>query len=136
MRVVFDTNILVSSLLATVGHPAEIYRPWEEGRFTFLTCEEQLDELGATLRKPPLAARIKPHASGRLANQLKHLAEYIGSLPHVERSPDPADDFLLALCQIAKADYLVTGDKSGPLVLARHEATRIVPAKEFAEWIW
>ena len=31
-----------------------------------------------------------------------------------------------------KADYLVTGDKSGLLALGRHKTTRIVSAKEFA----
>lgn len=60
------------------------------------------------------------------------LAEDIGPLPRVERSPDPTDDFLLALSQAGKADYLVTGDKSGLLVLTRHHATRIVSPREFA----
>jgi len=50
----------------------------------------------------------------------------------VERSPDPTDDFLLALSEGGKADYLVTGDKSGLLALGRHKATRIVSAREFA----
>ena len=39
----------------------------------------------------------------------------IDPLPRVERSPDPTDDFLLALSEAGKADYLVTGDKSGLL---------------------
>jgi predicted nucleic acid-binding protein len=65
-------------------------------------------------------------------NQVKKLAEHIAPLPRVERSPDPTDDFLLALSEGGKADYLVTGDKSGPLALDRHKATRIVSAREFA----
>jgi predicted nucleic acid-binding protein len=54
--------------------------------------------------------------SGRLVNQVKKLAEDIDPLPRVRRSPDPMDDFLLALSEAGKADYLVTGDKSGLLV--------------------
>jgi putative PIN family toxin of toxin-antitoxin system len=132
MRVVLDTNILVSALLVQLGHPAAIYRAWREGGFTLLICAEQLDELKATLHKPAIAARIKPYNAGRLVNELKGLAEIIGALPRVERSPDPTDDFLLALSEAGKADYLVTGDKSGLLSLARHEGTRIVSASEFA----
>jgi len=90
MRVVLDTNILVSALLVQRGYPA-------------------------------IAARIKPYQAGRLVNALKELAEIIGPLPHVERSPDPAGDFLLALSEAGNADYLVTGYKSGLLSLARHE---------------
>jgi putative PIN family toxin of toxin-antitoxin system len=132
MRVVLDTNILISALLIQVGHPAVIYRAWQEGAFTLVVCPGQLDELRATLRKPAIAARIKPHKAGRLVNQLKDLGEMVGSLPHVERSPDPTDNFLLALSEAAQADYLVTGDKTGLLSLARHKATRIISASDFA----
>ena len=132
MRVVLDTNILISALLVQVGHPAAIYRSWQEGHFTLLTCAEQLDELRATLRKPVIAARIKPYKAARLVNDLKELAETIDTLPRVRRSPDPTDDFLLALSEAGRADYLVTGDKSGLLSLARHAGTRIVSASEFA----
>jgi putative PIN family toxin of toxin-antitoxin system len=132
MRVVCDTNIMVSALLIQSGHPAAIYRAWQEGYFTLLVCAEQLDELRATLRKPMIAARIKPHRAGRLVNQLKDLAEIVGALPHIERSPDPSDDFLLGLSEAGQADYLVTGDKNGLLVLVRHKRTRIISASEFA----
>ena len=65
MRVVLDTNILVSALLVQLGYPAAIYRAWQEGDFRLLTCAEQLDELKATLHKPAIAARIKPYKAGR-----------------------------------------------------------------------
>jgi hypothetical protein len=132
MRVVLDTNILISALLVQFGHPATIYRLWQGGYFTILTCEQQLDELRATLRKPAIAERIKPYQAGRLVNELKVLAEEIGALPQVQCSSDPADDFLLALSEAGRADYLVTGDKSGLLILARHRETRILFAREFA----
>lgn len=79
-----------------------------------------------------IAARIKPYHAGRLVNQLKDLAEMVAALPRVERSPDPTDDFLLAMCEAGKADYLVTGDKSGLLALSRHQATRILSVSDFA----
>lgn len=132
MRAVLDTNILISALLVPTGSPAAIYRAWQEGFFTLLVCSEQLDELRATLRKPRIAERIKPYKAGRLVNELKELAESVGSLPRVERSPDPTDDFLLALAEAGKADYLVTGDRNGLLALSRHKATRIVSARHFS----
>src|SRR5437016_2278846 len=97
MRVVLDTNILVSALIAPAGNPAAIYNAWEQGKFTLLTCAEHLEELRATLQKPRVSDLIKPHKAGRLVNQIKKLAQNIGHLPHVKRSPDPGDNFLLAL---------------------------------------
>jgi len=131
MRVVLDTNILISALMVQAGNSAAIYRAWQEGYFTLLTCAEHLDELRATLRKPAVAERIKPYKAGGLVNELKGLAEIVGSLPRVKRSPDPTDDFLLALSEAGKADYLVTGDK-GLLSLGRHKTTRIISPRGFA----
>ena len=132
MRVVLDTNILVSALISPAGNPARIYRAWEDGTFTLLCCAQQFEELRSTLQKPRVAVLIKPHTAGRLVNQMKKLAEDIGPLPRVTRSPDPNDDFLLAMAEAGKADYLVTGDKSGLLALHRHRGTQIVSASAFA----
>jgi putative PIN family toxin of toxin-antitoxin system len=135
MRVVLNTNILISALMVQTGNSAVVYRAWQEGQFTLLTCAEHLDELRAALRKPAVAERIKPYKAWRLVNELKELAEIIRSLPRVERSPDPSDDFLLALSEAGKADYLVTGDKGGLLALDVHKTTRIVSVRKFAERI-
>ena len=132
MRVVLDTNIIVSALITPAGKPAAIISAWLDGKFTLLTCSAQVAELRSTLQKPRVAELVKPHKAGRLVNQIKKLAEDIVPLPRVERSPDPTDDFLLALSEGGEANYLVTGDKSGLLALDRHKATRIVSAREFA----
>jgi hypothetical protein len=131
MRVVLDVNILISALIAPSGNPAAVYTTWENGNFTLLTCLQHLNELRATLEKPRVAALIRPHKAGRLVNQIRRLAEIVEHLPHVERSPDPEDNYLLALAEAGRADYLVTGDKSGLLGLERHKAARIVSAREF-----
>jgi predicted nucleic acid-binding protein len=118
--------------MTQAGYPAKIYKAWQEGNFTLLTCSAHLDELRATLRKPSLNERIKPYDAGRLVNELKALAEDVGTLPRIRRSLDPTDDFLLALSEAGNADYLVTGDKSGLLTLKRHRTTRIISARAFA----
>ncbi|HTT18085.1 MAG TPA: putative toxin-antitoxin system toxin component, PIN family [Candidatus Sulfotelmatobacter sp.] len=132
MRVVLDTNILVSAMITSAGNPAAIVNAWLDGKFTLLTSVQHVDELRATLQKPRVAELIKPHKAGRLVNQIKKLAVDVGELPDVERSADPTDDFLLAISEAGQADYLVTGDKSGLLALDRHKATRIVSASDFA----
>ena len=132
MRVVIDTNILLSALIVPIGKPAAAINAWLDGKFTLLTCAAHVDELRATLEKPRVTALIKPHRAGRLVNQIKRFAENIDPLPSVARSPDPTDDFLLALAETGNADYLVTGDKSGLLALDHHKATRIISANDFA----
>jgi uncharacterized protein len=134
MRVVFDTNIIVSALISPAGKPAAIIDAWLDGKFTLLTCAAHVDELRATLQEPRVAELVRPHHAGRLVNQVKKLAEDVDPLPRVQRSPDPTDDFLLALSEAGKADYLVTGDKSGLLALGRHKGTQIVSARDSPRW--
>jgi putative PIN family toxin of toxin-antitoxin system len=132
MRVVIDINILVSALIVPTGQPAAVIRMWLDGKFTLLTCATHVDELRATLHKPRIAELIKPYKAGRLINQVKKLAENVDPLPPVERSPDPDDDYLLALAEAGKAGYLVTGDKGHLLDLDTHKGTRIISARDFA----
>jgi putative PIN family toxin of toxin-antitoxin system len=129
---VLDINILVSALIAPTGNPATIYNDWEPGKFILLTCTQHLDELRVTLQRPPVGNLIKPYKAGRLINQIKKLAENVGQLPRVKRSLDPGDNYLLALAEAGKADYLVAGDKGDLLVLARHKSARIITARDFA----
>jgi uncharacterized protein len=81
MRVVLDTNIIVSALIAPAGKPATIIDAWLVGKFTLLTCAAHVDELRATLQKPRVAELVKPHKAGRLVNQVKKLGEDIDPLP-------------------------------------------------------
>ena len=59
-------------------------------------------------------------------NRLRDLAIVVNKLPRIDRSPDPDDNYLLALAEEGRANFLLTGDKS-LLELKRHKSTRIVP---------
>jgi putative PIN family toxin of toxin-antitoxin system len=131
MRVILDTNVLVSAILSPGGNADLALHRWLDGKFVLLTCSEQLAEVKNTLRKPYVARHYKPHDAGRLINLLSTLTLHIERLPVVRRSSDPEDDFLLSLAQAGEADYLVTGDKTGLLALKRHAGTRIVTAAQF-----
>jgi putative PIN family toxin of toxin-antitoxin system len=136
MRVVLDTNILVSALIAPAGYPAAIYNAWEYDRFTLLTCAEHIAEVRATLRKSSIAALIELYKAGRLINQIKKLAANIVNLPQVRRSVHPDDDFLLALAEAGAADYLVTGDKSGLLNLKSTSGRKSLPPANSLKGSW
>jgi putative PIN family toxin of toxin-antitoxin system len=90
-----------------------------------LTSAEQIDEIGRVTRYLKIRARISPALAGRMVNRLRDVALMVEKLPKVDRSPDPDDNYLLALAQAGNAQYLVTGDKP-LLALKRHKATRIL----------
>lgn len=133
MRVVLDTNILLSALMVRGTPPDRLYEEWRHGRFELVSTETQIGELRAVVRRPFFQARLKASEIGRMVNDIRRLAVMYDSLPVVSRSPDPSDDYLLALCEVANADYLVSGDKSHLLALGNHKCTRILTARELAD---
>jgi len=133
VRVVLDTNVLLSALMTRRTPPAQLYEEWRHGRFELASCERQLEELNRVSRRPFFRARLKPSEVGHMVNGLRRLAVMYDPLPLVAASPDPDDDCLLALAGVSAADYLVTGDKGGLLVLARYGRTMIVTARQLVE---
>ena len=131
MKVVAGTNILISALISKSAAPHQIYEAWRGRRITVLTCAEQLVEVREVTRRVAVALRIKPHEAGRLVNDLRSVAKVVTDLPTVQRSPDPNDNFLLALAQAGEATCIVTGDKSGLLALGQHAGARILSARRF-----
>ncbi|MFV3130287.1 putative toxin-antitoxin system toxin component, PIN family [Niveispirillum sp. KHB5.9] len=131
MRLVIDTNILISALLSPKSPPAALISLWRHGHFTLLTCDEQLDDLRRVTRYPKIRERLPPALAGRLINELRDLAILIENLPKVDVCPDPFDNYLLALSMAGQADLLVTGDKRDLLSLRRHGRTRIIAVSAF-----
>lgn len=132
MRVILDTNILLSGLLSPSGIPARLVDAWLDRRFVLVSHSIQLEEFRAVSRRDKIRNLVRSSEAGRLVNQIAALAEMPSRLPQVQRSRDPRDDFLLALCEAGSADRLVTGDKDDLLALRQHGATRILTAATFA----
>ncbi|HNB46315.1 MAG TPA: putative toxin-antitoxin system toxin component, PIN family [Burkholderiaceae bacterium] len=133
MRLILDTNILVAALITRGTPPDRLYEAWRDGRFALVTSELQLEELRRVTRYAGVRLRIHPAEAGRMVNDLRSLAVLLDRLPMVDVSPDPYDNFLLAMAQAAQADLLVSGDKRHLLELGRYQNTRILTAREAVE---
>jgi uncharacterized protein len=137
MRVLLDTNILISYLLSPNRDIAWVVEEAIRGGYRLLFPESLLGEVVERARnKAYLAARIAPEQVQELVSILSQVAEIIpaitAEIPAVTR--DPKDDYLLAYALVGQADYLVTGDMD-LLVLEQIETTRIVTVRQFAEVI-
>jgi putative PIN family toxin of toxin-antitoxin system len=131
VRLVIDTNILIRALLVGSSLPAHLIALWREGRFDLLTSADQLDELMRVTRYPRIRERLAPPLAGRLINELRDIAVVVKNLPVVTVSPDPFDNYLLAMAAAGSADFLVTGDKRDLLALKLYEGTKIITVRDF-----
>lgn len=117
LRVVLDTNVLLSGIAYPASVPGKIVAAWRyHGSIEVLLSTYVLDELRRVL--PRLAHRHGLTAAeiDDLVDVLSIQAELIEPLPHKEADlRDAADQpvlgTLLAASQTTGADYLITGDK-------------------------
>jgi len=131
VRLVIDTNVLISALLSGTSLPAHLIVLWREGRFDLLTSVAQLEELMRVTRYPKIRERLSPALAGRLINELRDLATVVQNLPAITVSPDPDDNLLLAAAQAGSSDFLITGDKRDLLSLRTFEGTKIMTVRAF-----
>ncbi|MGA2987873.1 MAG: putative toxin-antitoxin system toxin component, PIN family [Terriglobia bacterium] len=125
MRLILDTNILLSALLSPLGAPAKLLDAWERKAFTMVTSEALIAEFRDVAGRPFFRARLRPSAVELLATELQDFSFYCRDLPSGPVAPDPKDSYLLAMAQASQADFLVTSDRE-LLSLKRHGSTRIV----------
>lgn len=138
MRVVLDTNVLLSALISPHGVPDKICNAWRDGRFELVTSKEQLDELRRASRYKKLKAILPAHRVGALINNMQHAIVLNESVPltrkeHIELH-DPDDVFLISMIFSIDVDYLVTGDNRAGLLKRGHIGrTRIVTPVDFCK---
>lgn len=110
MRAVLDVNVLISAVLAPSGSPARIVCAWLNGKFELIISTQLLAELERALNYPKLRDRIGSQQITQVIEFLHRGAEVIEDPQNpLALSPDPDDDYLIALARVANA-LLVSGD--------------------------
>ena len=111
LRVVLDTNVLVSALLYPAGALSWLRPAWQSSDLLPLTTKDTLRELWRVLGYPKFtlndrnrADLIRPYA--RFCQMV-----VITQPPTVPECRDPNDQLFLELALAAAADALVTGDR-------------------------
>lgn len=117
MRVVLDTNVLVSALITKGTPPDLLYQAWDAGSVMLVTSRAQLSELARVLGYEKLRPYIHPEEVDALLEVMGSVAIIVQDLPDIELSRDPDDNAILATAVAGDADLLVTGDKSHLLEL-------------------
>lgn len=126
LRLVLDTNVLLSALIRVDSKPYKLVHAWLDGRFELVSGEAQLEELRRVSRYEQVRRYVAAAEIGWLINRIRERAFLVKRLSNIDVAHDPGDNYLLAMAMSGEAEYLVTGDKSGLLALERHGRTRIV----------
>lgn len=131
MKVVLDTNVIVSAVLTAHGVCAQILDMLTDGVFGIYVDDRILEEYDSVLRRPQL--HLMPDDAAEMLEWIRSVSEPVGAVPLSVELPDPGDMPLLEVAASAGA-ILVTGNTRHYPKRSRVGVTVLSP-REFIELV-
>ncbi len=105
MRAVLDANVVISALLSPRGTRAKLLCLWLDGAFELVVSPSLLSELERALAYPKLRRHIRPMRRPTWVDMLRREADTFDDIEEAPAvgSPDPGDDYVIALSSVARA---------------------------------
>jgi len=132
MKVVLDTNVIVSATLIHSGNEDRILKAWQRGAFELILSPAVLEEIGRALSYEKIKKRrwVTDEEALSLVEALAEKSTLITGQTKLVVARDPDDNKFLAAVLEGKPDYLVTGDRD-LLALESFKGTEIVRPATF-----
>ena len=126
-RIIIDTNLWISYLLTK---DSKLDRLLANNLITLLFSQDLITEFIQVARRPKFKKYFNTSDLEQLLKSISTKAIFIEVFSEVNKSPDPKDNFLLALAKDGSATHLLTGDKD-LLSLKKFGNTKIVTLKSY-----
>jgi uncharacterized protein len=110
MKIVLDTNVLVSGLLTPFGTSGEIVRMVIAGELTLCLDARILSEYREVLKRPKFG--FDQDRIDTLLGFIKQFGLFVLGTPLAEPLPDPDDEPFLEVALCGEARVLITGNKA------------------------
>jgi putative PIN family toxin of toxin-antitoxin system len=131
IRIVVDTNVVVSGALTDEGLPASVLDLAANGKVLMLVSPDVLAEYAEVLRRPRF--KLSPAHVNRVLSVIGKTSEPVKPARRLSISRDEPDNRFYECAEAGKADFLITGNTQHfPL---HHRGTRVVTPREFIELI-
>ena len=129
IRVVLDTNVVVSAHLNEEGLEATVFLLALSGRIVLCVSEPVLAEYAGVLRRRKFA--LDPSRIARSLETIRRASRKVRPKRSLTACLDPEDNRFLECAEAARAAYLITGNKRH--FPSRWGKTQVVNAREFLE---
>ncbi|CCI33677.1 putative toxin-antitoxin system toxin component, PIN family [Microcystis sp. T1-4] len=109
MRVIFDTNILISAAVAD-GKPEKVINfIISHADYDWIVSQEILDEYREVLQRKKL--KLRDTKKAEWLTLIENSTKLIEVNVNVDFTRDPKDAKFIALARVSEADFLITGDR-------------------------
>lgn len=131
MRIVLDTNVLISGLAFPGSKPDQILHRIRSGEIELFISPFILSELERVLREKFRFSKREARARMRAIRSIAHLVHPTERITVVTANDD--DNRILECALAAQAEFLVTGDQEHLLPLGSYRDTKIVTPAHFLD---
>jgi len=108
IRVVLDTNVIVSAVLQPLGLPAQVFLRAIGGSIQLCISGDVYAEYEEILRRPRL--RRDENVIAATLHSIRESGLWVRPMQVVRACVDPDDDMFVECAQAASAHYVVTGN--------------------------
>lgn len=109
MRIVIDTNVLISTIFWT-GKPKQLLNQVRHQKVTFITSENLLDELKEVLVRQDKPFKLSDGEAERIITAMRNLAEIVRTHSQVTVCHDERDNKVIECAIDGKAECIISGD--------------------------
>ena len=109
LRLVIDTNILISGLMAVNSLPQQVF-DYATSQAILLISDEVQSEIENVISRPKLQKYITLERRTKFLSELSQQVERVEINQQIRACRDPKDDKFLELAVCGEADYIITGD--------------------------
>ena len=110
MKVVVDTNVIVSGLINVEGAPAQVVNLLLNGRITLLYDNRIVREYADVLDRKKF--EFKKNTIEPILDYIRNEGEYVTAEPTSKKFADKDDRMFYEVAKTAKAKCIITGNKS------------------------
>jgi putative PIN family toxin of toxin-antitoxin system len=134
MRIVLDTNVLISAFLSRMGAPFQIMQLTRTSDMVLVMSRAVFQELERVIHYPYLRAHAD-YSDNQVERFLRGIEQASFWIPVNQTlavvEADESDNRFIELAVSGKAQYIITGDKRHLLPLRRYQGIEIVSPTEF-----
>ncbi|MEA5476860.1 putative toxin-antitoxin system toxin component, PIN family [Pseudanabaena galeata UHCC 0370] len=109
LRLVIDTNILISGLMSVNSLPQQVF-DYATSQAILLMSDEVQSEIENVLSRPKLQKYITLERRTKFLSELSQQVERVTINQQIRACRDPKDDKFLDLAVCGEANYIITGD--------------------------
>ncbi|MDQ3508281.1 MAG: putative toxin-antitoxin system toxin component, PIN family [Actinomycetota bacterium] len=106
-----DPGVFVSAALSPSDTPSKLVAHWKRGTFDLLVSRSLLGELETVLMRSKFRRYLSEDEASKYIERFRKRATMLPDPDSIPRAtPDPKNDYLVALALSVDADFLVSGD--------------------------